>query len=304
MRVMKTRQATKWIINLLTLLATIYACSPLDQPTLPSTQIPATSTHQQTLTPTPPTDTSTATQTPLGCLNQPGRLDAGKLESTNPAQEYFIYLPPCYDEKTDERYPVLYLLHGQTYTYDQWIRLGTVDVIDDLILSGESMPFIIVFPDDRYWNLQAGSGFGQRLVNDLIPYIDQNYRTIRDRDQRAIGAMSRGAGWALRLGLTSWQLFGTIGLHSLAVLQKDSSKISAWMSDIPRASQPRVFMDVGDNDQELTMAQLVEEQFNRYGLSHEWHLYSGAHTEEYWKAHVEEYMRWYAEGWNNPQFSR
>jgi len=156
MRRMKTRQATKWTTILLTLLLTIYACSPLDQPTLPSTQIPATSTHQQTLTPAPPTDTSTATQTPLGCITQPGRVEAGKLESTNPAQEYFIYLPPCYDEKTDERYPALYLLHGQTYTYDQWIRLGAVDVIDDLILSGESMPFIIVFPDDRYWNLQAG----------------------------------------------------------------------------------------------------------------------------------------------------
>jgi len=297
---MNSRQATKWTTILLTLLTTICACSPLNETAFPSTQIPPTSTPQLTLTSAPPTSTATATQTPLACLNQPGRVEEGKLESTDPAQDYFIYLPPCYDEKTDERYPVLYLLHGQTYTYDQWIRLGVVDVVDDLILSGASIPFIVVFPDDRYWNLPAGAGFGQRLVNDLIPYIDQNYRTIRDRDQRAIGGMSRGAGWALRLGLTRWQLFGTIGLHSLAVLQKDSSKISEWLSDIPRASQPRVFMDVGDNDQELVMAQRVEEQFNRYGLSHEWHLYNGAHTEEYWQAHVEEYIRWYAEGWNNP----
>ncbi|MEO5888230.1 MAG: alpha/beta hydrolase-fold protein [Anaerolineales bacterium] len=299
---MKTHQAIKWTTILLPLLAIVCACSPLNQPLPTLTHSPATAsrTPQQILTRAPATETPTATQTPLACLNQPGRVEEGKLESTNPAQEYFIYLPPCYDEKTDERYPVLYLLHGQTYTYDQWIRLGAVNVIDNLILSGESVPFIIVFPDDRYWNLQAGPGFGQRLVNDLIPYIDQNYRTIRTRDQRAIGGMSRGAGWALRLGLTRWQLFGTIGLHSLAVLQKDSSKIPEWLSDIPRASQPRVFMDIGDNDQELIMAQLVEEQFNRYGLSHEWHLYSGAHTEEYWSAHVEEYIRWYAEGWNNP----
>src|SRR5688572_48493 len=298
MRRMNRRQATKWTTILLMLLTTICACTPLTQPTLSPTQIPTTSTPQRTVTPAPPTSTATSTQTPLACLNQPGRVEEGKLDSTNPAQDFFIYLPPCYDGRTDERYPVLYLLHGQTYTYDQWIRLGVVEVIDDLILSGESVPLIIVFPDDRYWNLPSGSGFGQRLVNDLIPYIDQNYRTIADRDQRAIGGMSRGAGWALRLGLTRWQLFGTIGLHSLAVLQKDSSKILGWLSDIPRASQPRVFMDIGDNDQELMMAQLVEEQFNRYGLSHEWHLYSGAHTEDYWKAHVEEYIRWYAEDWN------
>ena len=212
-----------------------------------------------------------------------------------------IYLPPCYDEKTDERYPVLYLLHGQTYRADQWIRLGAVEVADDLILSGESIPFIIIFPDDRYWNLPAGPGFGGRLVHDLIPYIDLAYRTLPDRNQRAIGGMSRGAGWALQLGLTRWDLFGTIGLHSLAVLQRDASKIPNWLADIPPPSRPRVFMDIGEDDQELEMAQTVEAQFNEYNLSHEWRLYSGAHTEEYWSAHVEEYIRWYAEGWNIQQ---
>jgi enterochelin esterase-like enzyme len=226
-------------------------------------------------------------------------VEEGQLDSTKPPQEFRIYLPPCYDEKADQRYPVLYLLHGQTYTDDQWIRLGAVNIIDELILSGESIPFIVVFPDDRYWNLPPGPGFGQRLVGALIPYIDTTYRTLSDRNHRAIGGMSRGAGWALRLGLTHWEMFGTIGLHSLAVLQKDSSKIAGWLADIPASSRPRVFMDVGDNDQELTMASQVEAQFNHFGLSHEWHLYSGAHTEEYWSAHVQEYIQWYAEGWNN-----
>jgi len=55
---------------------------------------------------------------------------------------------------------------------------------------------------------------------------------------------------------------------------------------------------IGDNDPELTMARLVENQFNDFGLTHEWHLYTGAHTEEYWSAHVEEYLRWYVEAWN------
>jgi enterochelin esterase-like enzyme len=211
-----------------------------------------------------------------------------------------IYLPPCYDEKTDKRYPVLYLLHGQTYRDDQWIRLGAVDAIDKLILSGEAIPFLIVFPDDRYWNLPAGTGFGGRLVDDLIPHIDITYRTIPDRNHRAIGGMSRGAGWALQLGLKRWDLFGMIGLHSLAVLQKDASRIPTWLADIPASSSPRVFMDIGDNDPELSRAQLVETQFNDYGLSHEWYLYSGAHTEEYWSSHVEEYIQWYAHGWKNP----
>jgi len=214
-----------------------------------------------------------------------------------PPQEYFIYLPPCYNEETDKRYPVLYLLHGQTYTADQWIRLGAANVLDNLILSGETQPFIIVFPDDRYWNLPPGAGFGQRLVGDLIPYIDTIYRTLPERNHRAIGGMSRGAGWALRLGFTRWDLFSATGLHSLAVLQGDRSQIGKWIADIPPDARPSVFMDIGDNDQELNMAISIESSFNMNGLSHEWHLYSGAHTEDYWGAHVEEYIRWYAEQW-------
>ena len=283
---------------LLVLLGGFSACSPSNQetpvPILPSSTfaptLPATST---------PSPVPTSTSTPLACLTNPGRIEEGSLDSTKPAQEFRIYLPPCYDEKTDQRYPVLYLLHGQTYTDDQWIRLGAVEVADELILSGESVPFIIVFPDDRYWNLPPGPGFGQRLEEVLIPYIDSTYRTLPDRNQRAIGGMSRGAGWALHLGLTRWDLFGTIGLHSLAVLQKDASEIRDWLRDIPPLSRPRVFMDIGDNDQEYEMAQKVEAQFNAFHLTHEWHLYSGSHTEEYWSAHVEEYIRWYAEGWKD-----
>jgi enterochelin esterase-like enzyme len=122
-----------------------------------------------------------------------------------------IYLPPCYSELPDQHYPVLYLLHGQTYTADQWVRLGTVKVMDKLFLENEVSPFIIVFPDDRHWNVQAGPGFGQRLVDHLVPYIDHNYRTFPDREQRAIGGMSRGAGWALRLGLQRWELLARWG---------------------------------------------------------------------------------------------
>jgi len=58
-------------------------------------------------------------------------------------------------------------------------------------------------------------------------------------------------------------------------------------------------MDIGDNDPEIPMASQVENQFNDFGLTHEWHLYSGDHTEKYWRAHVEEYMRWYAKQWSS-----
>ena len=276
---------------LIPLLAGLWACAPTPQPTPTPTAIPATTT----LTPLPPTETPTPT--PLSCLTQPGHVEQGAVQETKPPQEYLIYLPPCYDEKPEERYPVLYLLHGQTYTDDQWVRLGAVTAADKLILSGEASPFIIVFPDDRYWNVQAGPGFGERLVDYLIPYIDANYRTLADRDHRAIGGMSRGAGWTLRLGLRRWELFGTLGLHSLAAFADDRPFLGDWLEAIPPESWPNIFIDMGESDQELGFNSLFESMLTKLGIPHEWHLYPGAHDELYWQAHVEEYLRWYTGIW-------
>jgi hypothetical protein len=223
-------------------------------------------------------------------------VDEGVLDSTKPPQAYFIYLPPCYDEKTDKRYPVLYLLHGQTYTANQWIRLGAVNVLDGLILSGETQPFIVVFPDDRYWNLPPGAGFGQSLAisSHTLTQLSAAFRSKTTAPlERKQGRLGFSAGFH-PLGFVQ-----LIGLHSLAVLQA-SSKIDDWIADIPPSLHPSVFMDIGNDDQELSMARSIEAQFNEIGLSHEWHRYRGAHTEEYWSAHVTEYIEWYAEQWDVP----
>ncbi len=298
MRRMKTRQAITLLTLLLPLLAGLYACSPSNQPeSVLAAPFPSAS-PTSTLTPSP-SPTATFTATPLACLTQPGRVEESSLPGSNPPQYFLIYLPPCYDQKADQRYPTLYLLHGQMSTDDQWVRLGMTGAADQLILSGESIPFIIIFPDDRYWNLPSGSDFGQRLVNQIIPYIDTNYRTLPDRNHRAIGGLSRGAGWAFHLGLTRWDLFGAMGLHSLAVFQGDDYQMKRWMENIPTAARPRIFMDLGYNDPELLMSRQVEADFNELGFSHEWHLYNGGHTEDYWSSHVDEYIEWYTEGWNN-----
>ncbi|RME87692.1 MAG: hypothetical protein D6770_08770 [Anaerolineae bacterium] len=237
--------------------------------------------------------------TPPACLSQPGRVEEGRLE-LNPPLYFRVYLPPCYDESPQRRYPTLYLLHGQTYTYDQWLRLGAVTVADRLILAGEVPPFLIIFPDDRYWNLPAGEVFGQRLVDDLIPYIDETYRTRPNRDGRAIGGLSRGGGWAVHLVLEHWNLFGALGAHSPAIFYEDRPFLEERVQAIPPEDWPHIFIDIGDNDSERGYASLFEELLTRYGIPHTWRLYAGDHSEAYWGAHVEEYLRWYAANWSSP----
>jgi enterochelin esterase-like enzyme len=252
-----------------------------------------------TPSPLPPTSTPTLTPTPtpLACLSQPGRVEQGVLETTKPPQQYLIYLPPCYDVRTDLRYPVLYLLHGQTYTDDQWVRLGAASLADEMILAGEAPPFIIVFPDDRYWNLVPGPKFGDRFIFSLIPYIDEIYRTLDDRAYRSLGGLSRGGGWTVRLGLTHPDLFGALGLHSPAIFSSDGGSINDWIVAIPPDLFPNVWLDVGDRDQELGSSRLFEGSLAHYGIPHEFHVYSGDHTETYWGRHTQEYLRWYVQGW-------
>lgn len=213
--------------------------------------------------------------------------------------EFRLYLPPCYAELPARRFPVLYLIHGQNYNDDQWDRLGVDETADRLIASGELPPLIIVMPRDRSWEQPTEDRFGEALMKDLLPWVDENYRTLPERRYRAIGGLSRGAGWALHLGFSYWESFGAIGMHSLPVFWTDLPYIRGWIDAIPREQLPRIYMDLGDKDrpQISKSAHWFEELLTAKGIPHEWHLYPGYHEEAYWEAHVEEYLRWYAQKW-------
>lgn len=292
---METRQATNWMIFFALLLGLSACSSPTAiVPTQTVTVPPPTATVTFTPSPIPPT----FTPTPLACLTQPGTV---KLETipfgNNLAQDFLVYIPPCYTERTDLRYPVLYLLHGQTYTDDQWVRLGVPQIADSLIHSNESIPFIVVFPDDHYWNATPGEGFGDRLIQDIIPYMDANYRTMADRKYRALGGLSRGGGWTVKLGFEHPELFGALGLHSPAVFKDNAPYVERILRSIPAELRPQLWLDVGDSDRELESVQAFEEILSRNDYLHEYHFYSGDHSEAYWSRHVEEYLRWYAQTW-------
>jgi enterochelin esterase-like enzyme len=292
---MDTRQAINCIL-ILSLLFGLSACSTPTEivPTKTVTLPPPTATVTFTPSPIPPT----FTPTPLACLTQPGTVKQESIPfGNNLTQDFLVYTPPCYTEMVDMRYPVLYLLHGQTYTQDQWVRLGVPQTADDLIHSGQALPFIVVFPDDHYWNAAPGAGFGDRLILDIIPYMDKTYRTVADRQHRSLGGLSRGGGWTIQLGLEHPELFGSLGLHSPGVFKDNAPYIERILKGIPVEIRPRLWLDVGDTDRELESVLAFEEILVRNDYFHQYHFYSGDHSEEYWGRHVQEYIRWYAQGW-------
>ena len=264
-------------------------------PTLPPT---ATSTPVPfTPSPLPPVLTPTA----LTCSSQSGRIETGYLTPAYlPRWLLFrIYLPPCYDEQPERRYPVLYLFHGQSYTEDQWVRLGVPETADALIASGEISPFLIVMPGDRVWTQPSEDKFGRAVVEELYPWVEDHYRTLPDREYHAIGGLSRGAAWAVHLGFSQWELFGAIGAHSLPVFWEDVPNIKRWIDQIPTENRPRLYLDIGDHDRPEVLKSAIwfEQILTEKGIPHEWHLFSGEHNEVYWQSHVEQYLRWYAAVW-------
>jgi enterochelin esterase-like enzyme len=236
------------------------------------------------------------------CLDDNGRIELNSLRSDRLKlpMEYRVWLPPCYEKSPEQRYPVLYMIHGQNYNEDQWDRLGIDETAAKMITSGEIPPLIIVMPRDRNWGQPSEDLFGRVLVEELVPMIDATYRTEVDRSHRAVGGLSRGAGWAVHLGLRDWQLFGTLGAHSLPVFWEDTSHLHRWLEEIPAESFPRIYLDIGDHDRPeiLASARWFEGLLTKRNIPHEWYLFPGYHEEKYWQDNLVTYLRWYSAGWD------
>lgn len=132
-----------------------------------------------------------------------------------------VYLPPTYDE-SDEAYPVFYLISGTTDTEEVYYKVGRMNyIMDNLLAQGEAKEMIIVLPYGNPMKLTGSTDmmgsqdlFSQDLIHDLMPYVEQHYRTIADRDHRAIGGFSRGGNQGLMNGLMNLDKFSYLCSYS------------------------------------------------------------------------------------------
>ena len=147
------------------------------------------------------------------------------LGATNQA---VVYLPPRYMENQQKRYPVFYLISGTTDTEEVYYKVGRVNyILDNLIADKKANEMIVVLPYGNPTKLLptppaagmpqtkfGGDPFSRDLIEDLMPYIDSNYRTRTDRNHRAIGGFSRGGNQALYNGLTNLDKFSYLCSYS------------------------------------------------------------------------------------------
>ncbi|MEX0594276.1 MAG: alpha/beta hydrolase family protein [Balneolaceae bacterium] len=134
---------------------------------------------------------------------------------------YSIYFPPGYLE-SNRRYPVLYLLHGFSDDETGWVQFGrTAEIADHSYAANESVPMIIVMPDAGVsWYINNYDGtlrYEDFVVEELIPHVDETYRTRPEREFRAVGGLSMGGYGSLILALNNPTLFSSVGPMSAGV---------------------------------------------------------------------------------------
>ena len=153
-------------------------------------------------------------------------------QSTNEWRHAMVYTPAEY-EKGKKKYPVLYLQHGMGEDETGWSKQGHMQhIMDNAIVSGKAVPMIVVMEsgdikapfqggNNQAGRSEYGASFYPVLLNDLIPYIDANFRTKSDRENRAMAGLSWGGHQTFDVVLTNLDKFAWLGTFSGAIFGLD-----------------------------------------------------------------------------------
>jgi enterochelin esterase family protein len=164
-----------------------------------------------------------------------------------------VYTPAGYEDNPTRRYPVLYLLHGAGGDENAWSELGRAQhILDNLIAQGKAEPMIVVMPNGNgahkavpgeyensmykpsFMNPRTMEGSIEVAFPDLVNWIDSHYRTLADKQHRAIAGLSMGGFHSLYISANNPQMFGYVGLFSAAVSRQGQGENAFIYQDLDR----------------------------------------------------------------------
>ncbi len=253
---------------------------------------------------------------------------------------YCVALPADYSTSPAGRYPVLYFLHGLFENERSWSERGGQQILEELLAQGQLGSFIVVLPDGGrtfYVNsLDGRNRYEDFFINELVPLIDRNYRTIAQPVARGISGTSMGGYGALHLAMRHSDFFGSASAHSAALLPKFPDPIpsegrwafyarvleapfgsplnEAYMeasSPLTLAEHPerfgglKLYFDCGDKDRYgfEEGAQVLDRILNEKKFPHEFALRPGGHgwtyLNQYLKYSLLFHWRWFQEAERN-----
>ena len=209
-----------------------------------------------------------------------------------------VYTPPGYDRDPSKRYPVLYLQHGAGESERAWTAQGHANfILDNLIAAGKAEPMILVM--ENGYAARAGApqepgsrgneAFADMAAADLIPTIDAEYRTLADRDHRAIAGLSMGAGQALRTGLGHLDLFSSVAAFSGGGRGVDPKTSFDGAFADPDSANRRIrllWIGCGTEDRGYASAEAFHKALADHGIRHVWFAGPGSHEWQVWRKHL------------------
>ncbi|MBO0950835.1 alpha/beta hydrolase-fold protein [Fibrella forsythiae] len=226
-------------------------------------------------------------------------------KATNTWREMYVYTPPGYDKSTD-KYPVLYLLHGGGEDQRGWATQGKTDLIlDNLIAENKAKPMIIAMLDG---NVSAGglAGFNENVLkafeNELklgaVPFMESNFRVETDAKNRALAGLSMGGLQTLYAGIKNTNMFSNLGVFS-----------SGWFANNPKLTDPQyAFMKDnastinsnlkhlwismgGKEDIAYQNCQVMMKKFDELGVKYSYSEYAGGHTWPVWRHDLSQFAQ-------------
>jgi enterochelin esterase-like enzyme len=238
-------------------------------------------------------------------------------KTTGETRRIFVYTPPGYDRSTS-RYPVLYLQHGYGEDEAGWSDQGHENfILDNLIAAHKAKPMIIVNDNGlpgasfqppppprsgekpppigqvaRYFMDERYATFDKIISSDLISFIDANFRTVADREHRAIAGLSMGGAQALRIGLHHLDQFAYIGAFSPAIDITDTAKDYDRALADPGALNQQLrllWLGIGTDDFLFVPVKESHATLEKAGIRHVWVESSGAHVWTVWRKYLADF---------------
>ncbi len=214
---------------------------------------------------------------------------------TDTLRRVIVYTPPGYD-RDGAACPVLYLQHGAGESERCWSWQGKANfILDNLLAEGHARPMLVVMANgyaarpgaaDPGRPSREENAFEEVVVKELVPRIDDRYRTVADRQSRAIAGLSMGAGQALRIGLGHPEVFGSVGAFSGGGRDFDpATSYGGVLADPDRAAEQfrLLWLGCGRQDRLYDGARGMHETLEATGIKHGWFECDGAHEWQVWR---------------------
>lgn len=209
----------------------------------------------------------------------------------------FIYTPPSYDKDNAKKYPVLYIQHGGGEDERGWAQQGHTDIIlDNLIAEGKAREMIVVMSNGNVGGMNFGrplgkDAFSMELLQNIIPFVEKNYRALTDPANRALAGLSMGGIQTLNTGLPNTDKFAWLGVFSSGwFAQSNNSAMYDFLAknkDLINQNLKSLFLTMGDKeDMAYDNCQKMKMEFDRIGIKYSYYDYPGGHTWPVWRENL------------------